>query len=116
MARKREVSERTVSRLIERGELTAVRVGRCVRIPANRFSNFWIRRSRREIIGLAWDRLCAWKHMPYKRKDSPQWWVSVTDTSGKRVRRSSGTTDRKEAQAFEAKWRAGYIPEGFMGC
>ena len=44
--------------------------------------------------------------MPYKRKDSPQWWVSVTDTSGKRVRRSSGTTDRKEAQALEAKWKA----------
>ena len=44
--------------------------------------------------------------MPYKRKDNPQWWVSVTDTSGKRVRRSSGTTDRKEAQALEAKWKA----------
>ena len=43
--------------------------------------------------------------MPYKRKDSPLWWVSFTDPSGKRVRRSTGTTDRKEAAALEAKWK-----------
>lgn len=42
--------------------------------------------------------------MPYRRKDSPVWWVSYTDASGKRTRRSTGTTDRKEAEALEAKW------------
>jgi hypothetical protein len=45
--------------------------------------------------------------MPYKRDDSPVWWVSFTDPSGKRIRRSTGTTDRKEAEALEAKWCAG---------
>jgi len=43
--------------------------------------------------------------MPYRRKDSPVWWVSYTDPSGKRVRQSTGTTDRKEAEALEAKWK-----------
>ena len=43
--------------------------------------------------------------MPYKRKNSHNWWVSITDTSGKRVRCSSGTTNRKEAEALEAKFR-----------
>lgn len=43
--------------------------------------------------------------MPYRRKDSPEWWVSFTNASGKRVRRSTGTDDRKEAEALEAKWR-----------
>jgi integrase len=43
--------------------------------------------------------------MPYKRKDSRYWWVDLTDTSGKRVRRSTGTTKRKEAKALEAKWK-----------
>jgi len=43
--------------------------------------------------------------MPYKRDDTPVWWVSFTDPSGKRIRRSTGTTDRKEAEALEAKWK-----------
>ena len=43
--------------------------------------------------------------MSYKRGDSPVWWVSYTDPSGKRIRRSTGTTDRKEADALEAKWK-----------
>ncbi|SVC01621.1 uncharacterized protein METZ01_LOCUS254475, partial [marine metagenome] len=52
-------------------------------------------------IGCAGD-----KHMPYKRKESPYWWASFIDANGKRVRCSTGTTKRKEAQALEAKWRA----------
>ena len=48
--------------------------------------------------------------MPYKRKrkgsTSKFWWVSFTDANGKRVRCSTGTTERKEAQALEAKWKA----------
>jgi integrase len=43
--------------------------------------------------------------MPYKRNDSPIYWASYTDPSGKRVRRSTGTADRKEATAIEAKWK-----------
>lgn len=43
--------------------------------------------------------------MPYQREDSPVWWVSYTDPSGKRIRRSTGTTDRREAEALEAKWK-----------
>ncbi len=43
--------------------------------------------------------------MPYKRKDSEVWWVSYTDPSGQRIRRSTGTTDRREADALEAKWK-----------
>ena len=43
--------------------------------------------------------------MPYRRNNSSAWWVSYTDTSGKRVRRSTGTKDRREAQALEAKWK-----------
>lgn len=43
--------------------------------------------------------------MPYKRKDSADWWVSYIDSNGKRVRQATGTTNRKEAQALEAKWK-----------
>ena len=43
--------------------------------------------------------------MPYKREDSPIYWASYTDPDGKRVRRSTGTTDRKEAAALEARWK-----------
>lgn len=41
--------------------------------------------------------------MPYRRKDSPFWWVSFTDASGKKSQRSTGTTERREADAIEAK-------------
>jgi len=43
--------------------------------------------------------------MPYKRKDSAVYWASFAGPSGTRVRRSTGTTDRKEAKALEAKWK-----------
>jgi integrase len=43
--------------------------------------------------------------MPYRRKDSLVWWASYTNTSGKRIRQSTGTMDRKEAAALEAKWK-----------
>lgn len=41
----------------------------------------------------------------YGKKQDPIWWVSYTDSSGKRVRRSSGTTERREAEGLEAKWK-----------
>lgn len=43
--------------------------------------------------------------MPYRRDGSPIWWVSFTDAKGRRVRRSTGTDDRREAEALEAKWK-----------
>lgn len=39
----------------------------------------------------------------YKRVNSSYWWVSATLANGKRVRQSSGTEDRAEAEAFLAK-------------
>lgn len=45
------------------------------------------------------------KTMLHKRTDSQFWWVSFTDASGKRTRRSTGTSNRKEAEAIAAKWR-----------
>ena len=41
----------------------------------------------------------------YRRTDSPYWWASYVDASGSRVRRSTGTSERKEAETLLAKWR-----------
>jgi len=53
--------------------------------------------------------------MPYKRKQkgskSKFWWASFTDANGKRIRVSTGTTQKREAVALEAKWKA----EAFRG-
>lgn len=44
--------------------------------------------------------------MPYRRPDSPIWWISFTNASGERTRESSGTQDREEAKALEGRKRA----------
>lgn len=44
--------------------------------------------------------------MPHKRKDSNYWWASFTDSNGKRVRRSTGTTSYTEAKAIESRLRS----------
>ena len=41
----------------------------------------------------------------YRRKDSPYWWASYTDAGGRRTRRSTGTADRREADALLSQWR-----------
>ena len=41
----------------------------------------------------------------YRRGDSPFWWASFIDSSGKRSRRSTGTAVKKEATAILAQWR-----------
>ena len=41
----------------------------------------------------------------YRRKDSPYWWASYSNASGKRTRRSTGTARRKEAEVILAKWK-----------
>jgi integrase len=45
--------------------------------------------------------------MPYRRKDSVYWWVHLSPPgSRKTIRKSTGTTDWKEAKALEGKWKA----------
>lgn len=39
----------------------------------------------------------------YKRKGSPKWWITWYDQHGTRHRRSSGTTDKKLADALAAE-------------
>ena len=39
-----------------------------------------------------------------QRKDSPYWWASFTGASGKRVQRSTGTTNKREAIKLRNKW------------
>jgi len=41
----------------------------------------------------------------YQRPDSKKYWASFVDGRGKRTRRSTGTVDRKEAEALLAKWK-----------
>ncbi len=41
----------------------------------------------------------------YRRRKSPYWWASYTDVGGQRARRSTGTADRREAEALLAKRR-----------
>jgi integrase len=43
--------------------------------------------------------------MLFKRAESEFWYVRYRDAGGKRVKRSTGTTDRREAEELEAKWR-----------
>jgi len=51
----------------------------------------------------------------YKREDSPKWWVTWNDQNGKRIRRSSGTADRKLAEALAASWVKDDFMEGHFG-
>jgi len=39
----------------------------------------------------------------YQRGDSRYWWISVVLPNGKRLRQSTGTENREEAQALLAK-------------
>ncbi len=41
----------------------------------------------------------------YRRGDSPYWWASYTDVSGRRIRRSTGHRDKREAAKVLAKWK-----------
>ncbi|MCF7985789.1 MAG: site-specific integrase [Thiohalocapsa sp.] len=41
----------------------------------------------------------------YRRPDSQSWWASYIDAGGKRTRRSTGTANRRDAEAILAKWK-----------
>ena len=62
--------------------------------------------------------------MAYKRKDSRHWWGQYKDpVSGKWIRRSTGTTKKREADAIERRWqveadhakRRKAVPAGSIG-
>lgn len=40
----------------------------------------------------------------YRRKGSPNWWISIS-VAGRKTRRTTGTSDRREAQEFEERER-----------
>ena len=44
--------------------------------------------------------------MPYKRKGSPYWWVNLKGPQGQRIRQSTGTCDKQEAEAIEGRMKA----------
>lgn len=51
----------------------------------------------------------------YKREDSRYWWINATLANGKRVRQSSGTEDRAEAEAYLAKLKLDAYRETHFG-
>jgi len=51
----------------------------------------------------------------YRRGDSPFWWIDVALPNGRRVRQSTGTGDRKEAEAFVVKLKHDAHREAFFG-
>lgn len=54
--------------------------------------------------------------MPHRRTGSPYWWVCITPPGGgKPIRRSTGTVDRKEAEAIEGEWRARLFRQATWG-
>lgn len=44
--------------------------------------------------------------MPYRRPNSPYYWISYTDAAGRRVRESTGLTEHAAAKALEQQRRA----------
>lgn len=44
--------------------------------------------------------------MLYRRQGGGIWWIDITPPGGKRIRRSTGTQDRKAAEEYEAKLKA----------
>ena len=50
----------------------------------------------------------------YQRKNSRKWWVDWTDQKGHRHRKSTGTDDKKLAEALAAKWtQESFLEEHF---
>lgn len=51
----------------------------------------------------------------YRRRDSRFWWVDVVLPNGSRIRQSTGTEHREEAEALVAKLRHDAYRESFLG-
>lgn len=50
----------------------------------------------------------------YKRKDSSAWWVKITH-NGKSLQKSTGTSDRKQAQEYHDKLKAALWEQERLG-
>ena len=50
----------------------------------------------------------------YKRKNSPYWWVSITH-NGRRIQRSTGTSDEEKAREYHDKLKASLWDEARLG-
>jgi len=51
----------------------------------------------------------------YRRADSRFWWIDVVLPNGKRIRQSSGTDDRKEAEALVTSLKVEAFKEAHFG-
>ena len=50
----------------------------------------------------------------YRPKESPHWWIDIT-ISGRRVRHSTGTEDRRKAQEYHDKLKAQFWEQERLG-
>ena len=51
----------------------------------------------------------------YRRRDSRCWWIATTLPNGERIRQSTGTEDRREAEALLAKLKVEAFREVHLG-
>jgi hypothetical protein len=51
----------------------------------------------------------------YRRPDSGVWWIATTLPNGERIRESTGTEDRKDAEALLAKLKVEAFREAHFG-
>lgn len=51
--------------------------------------------------------------MAFRQKGSPYWYVSITLLNGQTLNKSTKTTNKREADALEAKWRAELYQQRF---
>src|SRR6267378_3206647 len=51
----------------------------------------------------------------HRRKDSRFWWIDCVLPNGRRIRQSTGTGNRQEAEAFLAKLKHDAHRESFLG-
>lgn len=51
----------------------------------------------------------------YKRKDSTNWWIKLTPSSGPTIQRSAGTSDKKAAQELHDKLKASLWEQERLG-
>src|SRR5688572_26772175 len=51
----------------------------------------------------------------HRRGDSPYWWIDVVLPNGRRIRQSSGTKDRQEAETLIAKLKHDAFRESQFG-
>lgn len=50
----------------------------------------------------------------FKRKDSPYWWIKI-DHNGRRIQRSTGTSDKAKAQEYHDKLKVSLWDEARLG-